>query len=179
MKITSYFVWIKLNPSILVDLFVDIFSYLKENSLENIIEFQNPLSCHITLYYFSNKINENLLKDDIQSLFFDDEIKITWCKYFYREEKEFICYLFPKENENFYKLNKFFSDKFQEKKVFENSLDFVPHITLFKIKDYWRFLEHKKNIESIINNKKLIFKDNEIKLYAVNSNFVPEIQVEL
>jgi 2'-5' RNA ligase len=43
--------------------------------------------------------------------------------------------------------------EFQRKEVFENSLKFVPHITLFKINDNKTYYGHKENIERIIKEK--------------------------
>jgi hypothetical protein len=43
--------------------------------------------------------------------------------------------------------------KYDQKNIFENTLDYIPHITFFKIKDFLEFQKHKKNIEKILEQE--------------------------
>ena len=66
----------------------------------------------------------------------------------------------------------------------ENSYPiFVPHITLFKVKNVEKFLKKKPVIESLMQEKISRFRGEnvfeDIKIYRVNSRFQPEIQIPL
>lgn len=60
---------------------------------------------------------------------------------------------------------------------------FIPHITLFKIRNMSIFLSVRNALGNIIREEleKLAFADifDHIGLFAVNSEFCPEIQVEI
>lgn len=187
MQTTSHFIWIQLNPEIFSDLFVKIFQYLKENNIEDILIFQNILSVHITLYYFEANLSEfDIIKiwkkiDEIDKNF---TINVWSLKYFEREKNKVVWYLEWKSNKNLGNIFNEFNTKFQRKEVFENSLKFVPHITLFKINDSRVYEEHKGNIEKIIEEEIKKFKEIniftwKINLYRVNSKFLWEIQVRI
>jgi lipopolysaccharide biosynthesis glycosyltransferase len=78
MQTTSHFVGIELNPELFSDLFVNLYSYLKKNSIENILTFQNILSIHITLYYLEanlSKTEKQKIQEKIDNL--DKEIIIN------------------------------------------------------------------------------------------------------
>ncbi len=63
MKTTSHFIWIEIKSKLFCDIFIQVYKYIKENSIENSISFQNPLSPHITLYYLEKDIEEDNKKN--------------------------------------------------------------------------------------------------------------------
>jgi hypothetical protein len=64
MIATSHFIGIKIKPEILVNLYVRLQEVLQDDS--SVIEFQNILSSHITLYYLP-PILPNETEKNIQS----------------------------------------------------------------------------------------------------------------
>lgn len=188
MQKTSHFIWIEINSYLLSDIFIKVYNYLKINSITEIISFQNPLSTHITLYYLDEKIDgveisniKNIIKDfDIKS-----DIFINWFEYFKNWNWDnFLLYLKTKSKIDF----KFFRDnlhkKYQKSEIYENNLEFIPHISIFKINNFEIFKIHQKEIEKIINEEiNKIYDKNinskKIYLYAANSNFTSEIQIKL
>ena len=94
-----------------------------------------------------------------------------------------IAYISYDNFENLEKINNFLKNKFNEyNSIVDNSYShFIPHTTLFKIKDYPKFLLYKNDIENIVvKNIEKIQKSDFIEnfhLYAVNSTFTPELQV--
>ena len=97
MKTTSHFVGISLKSYYLANIFIEI-KLLLGNNCNDILEFQNPLSLHITLYYFpkilseidKSKIKSIIKKIDIKNIeinfdwlhFFNDNIAYIWYKNF-------------------------------------------------------------------------------------------------
>jgi 2'-5' RNA ligase len=96
-----------------------------------------------------------------------------------------ICYLVSTAKNELEELNSQFKVMLPEFwGVLENTYPvFIPHITLFKIRNLEKFLTQKSEIEDIIHEeiKKLagvsIFES--ISLYRVNSHFRPEIQISI
>lgn len=94
-----------------------------------------------------------------------------------------IAYISYDNFENLEKINNFLKSKFIDyNSIIDNSYShFIPHTTLFKIKDYPKFLLYKNDIENIVvkNIEKIQNYDfiENFHLYAVNSTFTPELQV--
>lgn len=188
MQKTSHFIWIEINSYLLSDIFTKIYKYLIDNNITEIISFQNLLSTHITLYYLDEKINGveiSNIKKFIKNFDIKHDIFIDWFKYFKNWNwNNFLLYLKPKSDINF----KFFRDnlhkKYQKSEIYENNLEFIPHISIFKINNFEIFKIHQKEIENIINDEiNKIYDKNinsqKIYLYAVNSKFLQEIQIKL
>ena len=179
---TSQFIWLKLKVEYFTNIFIEIKKLLWDKEKE-ILEFQNPLSLHITVYYLpwkTTEIEEKEIKDIIEK-FSQQKIKISMKKLEYFWKK--IAYISYDNFENLEKINNFLKSKFIDyNSIVDNSYSrFIPHTTLFKIKDYWKFLLYKNDIENIIekNIEKIQNYDfiENFHLYAVNSTFTPELQV--
>lgn len=179
---TSQFIWLKLKVEYFTNIFIEIKKLLWDKEKE-ILEFQNPLSLHITVYYLpwkTTEIEEKEIKDIIEK-FSQQKIKISMKKLEYFWKK--IAYISYDNFENLEKINNFLKSKFIDyNSIVDNSYShFIPHTTLFKIKDYPKFLLYKNDIENIVvKNIEKIQKSDFIEnfhLYAVNSTFTPELQV--
>ncbi len=183
---TSHFVWIKLKSEIFSDLYREIWIYLKENDIEDIISFQNILSIHITLYYFEKDLDSKTvfeIKNIINSIFLSD-IFVWGLQYFYRNEKEYLCYLSSQTVDNLENIRNIFHEKFQRNDIEDNTFSFIPHITFFKILNYEIFFIHKNSIEKIIIDelekiKNINISSDNIHFYKVNSEFKEEIQIKI
>lgn len=177
MKATSYFIGLEVWSEVLTDLFVNLYEYFDECGCLDIVEFQNPLSIHITLYYLDKLIDEKLVQDglrDVVGKFELDELRDFDGRIFYLTgsgldglKTEFERYkgLFPNE-------------------VFENELEFVPHVTLFRVLDKKRFEEVRKGVGLLV--KEFLgdlgvrsVSEGRVSLYKVNSSFRPELQVKI
>lgn len=183
---TSHFVWIELKSEVFSDLYREVWIYLKENDIEDIISFQNILSIHITLYYFEKDLCENDIKaiKNTSSSFVLNDISISGYTYFYRNEKEYLCYLWSQTVDNLENIRNIFHERYQRNDIEENTFSFIPHITFFKIQDFEVFTLHKDNIENIITSElEKIWNQNissqNIYLYKVNSKFKEEIQIKI
>lgn len=186
MQTTSHFVLIELKSEIFSDLYKNIFDYLKQNNIENILSFQNILSVHITLYYFEKNLNINSISkiNKIIKIIKLDDIFINWFKYFYRDNKEFLLYIDSFSKKDLKNYRDLFHKNFKRDFIIDNTFEFIPHITFFKIIDIYKFQAHKQNIENIIlsfleniKNKNITTKN--IFIYKVNSSFKEEIQIKI
>lgn len=183
-QITSHFVGISLQSEKFAYIFVEIKTLLWENS-QNIIEFYNPLSLHITLYYFPNELSNRDL-NTIEKIISEIDvtkihIKFWWVEYFWDK----IAYIWYQNIQALNQINQIFKQIFIEyNTILDNSYEkFIPHTTLFKIKNHTLYWKYKDKIETIIR-KNLEKNDCEksmdtIFLYAVNSNFSPELQIKI
>jgi 2'-5' RNA ligase len=187
MYTTSHFIGLKIKPEILVNLFVKLQNLVQEDPY--ILEFQNILSAHITLYYLPPALSPEVI-ESIRNLITTTNISlpdwhIEWLDYFGEENSPRICYLVPDKRVELEKLYDQFKGTFPEfSGVLENTYPvFIPHITLFKIKNRDKFLTKKSEIESLIQEEvALIWEENifeDIKIYRVSSQFRPEIQISL
>lgn len=179
MKITSHFVWLEIISEKFTDLFCALQKYLRENNIENIIEFQNILSLHITLYYLWENISENFSFPKNIS----QDIELWTFNYFLKEKRKFICYGTVNTPDFLKNIFDCLHTKYDKKEVWENSFEFIPHITIFKIKDFLEFQKHQKNIEKILEqeSEKITWSitTGNIFLYKVSSKFSPEIQIKI
>lgn len=182
MKKTSHFVGITLKPEKFVNIFTEIHQFLWENC-KKIIEFQNILSLHITLYYFPKELSKNdlnTIKNIISKIDLKDvNIIFWWFQYFWEK----VAYLWYKNHKLFKQLNHIFHQNFPKyNTIIDNSYEkYIPHTTIFKIKEYDLYLTYKEEIEKIVLKNLEKISTNEIwwdiNLYAVNSTFSPEIQI--
>lgn len=186
MNITSHFIGISLDSSVFVDLFVELQKYVKKNNIEGAIELQNPLSVHITLCYLDD--SEGLyskLKEEINKLndFYGDiQIKIKGFDIFKRDGLNYIYYLYPFKQQALVDINHKLKQSYPNE-IVDNNYPFNPHMTLFKIRKYQTYVSHKESIEAVIRRYlKIIQEKNVFKrfnLYAVNSEFSPQIQITI
>lgn len=179
---TSQFIWLKLNSQYFANIFIEIKELLGSNE-NNILELQNPLSLHITVYYLPANIPDNELytiKEAILKLS-PTKIKLTLSgiSYFWKT----IGHIGYKDFEKLENINQMFKSKFPTyNTIIDNAYPtYIPHTTLFKIKDYSKFLLYKKDIEDIITKNIEYIKTKDfidtLHLYAVNSTFSPELQI--
>ncbi|MDQ3239747.1 MAG: AKAP7 2'5' RNA ligase-like domain-containing protein [bacterium] len=185
MEITSHFVGVSLNNLLFADLFVDLQTYLKNNSIEECLTLQNPLSLHITLYYFPKdivKVEMTNIKEIIKAISHTTrpEIQINGFNYFKQGEQAYLCYLSPLHCEKLQDINDKFRGSFANT-VTNNTHSYAPHITFFHINNYNIFTIHKAKLESIMGLHLIkIQKENVFtgfNLYAVNSYYEPQIQI--
>ena len=187
MQTTSHFIGIELKSEIFSDIFVKVYKYLKENTIEESVALQNPLSPHITLYYLEKNIPSNdiaSIQSDIQGLDLWSPINLTWINYFFRGDDRFVLYFKTNTNINLESYRNTLHDTYKRTQVEDNSFDFSPHVTFSKILDSSTFETHRVNIEKIISEeiekiKNLDVNSWKVYLYAVNSTYKEEIQIKL
>jgi len=188
MQTTSHFIWIELKQEIFVNLFVKIYEYLKKNNIENIVNFQNPLSLHITLYYLEKDLQnetKNEIKEYIKKFDINKKIELSWFNYFFRGEwNRFVLYLETKTDLQLKNYRDDLHNKYKRDFVEDNNFEFSPHITFLRIQNSETFEKHRENIENIINKelenlKNIDINSKNINLYAVNSKFKEEIQIKI
>ena len=187
MKTTSHFIWIELKSEIFESLYSKIQFFLRTKKLENILAFQNIETIHITLYYLDNNLNlQNIndIKNFIENINIKENIFINNFKYFYRENKEFLLYLKPESKIDFLEKRNILDNEFSDNSAINNDLDFIAHITFFKILDFQKYSDYKSEIEKIIYNElnkieNIDTSTEKIYLYAVDSGFREELQVKI
>lgn len=188
MNTTSHFIWIELKSELFSNIFVEVYKYTKENNIEDSLLFQNPLSPHITLYYLEKDIEDITkyeIKEYIKKFDINDKITLSWFNYFFRWEwNRFVLYFTSKTNIPLENYRNDLHEKYNRDYVDNNSFAFSPHITFLRIQDIKLFEEHRENIESIIKKElqeisNLDFNTKNIFLYAVNSQFKEEIQINV
>lgn len=179
---TSQFVGILLNKSIFFDLSIQLSNYLKDNNLEDGIILQDINSIHLSLYYLDSnppkKASDllNQIRKDLEGL----ELNIASFNYFYENQQERIAYFESNNIERLKKANQIFRLNLPNN-VLENSYNFIPHITIFSIKDYPSFKKNKKNLEEILSSfiekikEKNVFKS--VNIFQVDSTKEPEVQL--
>ena len=183
MNLTSHFLGITLKNKIFNELFESLKEYLAKNNIKNIIELQNLSSLHITLYYFGKKLDSQILaniKMDLKNLNKNIfSININQVNFFQKNSKNYLCYLSPLETARLNKINLILKNKYLNN-VEDNNYSYIPHVTIFKIKNFSIYKDYEKDILSIINLhlEKIKTKDSfkEFNLYSVDSNHSPEEQ---
>ncbi|MDA9129077.1 hypothetical protein N9J72_01200 [Candidatus Gracilibacteria bacterium] len=187
MQTTSHFVGIELKPEVFSDIFVAVQKYLDENNISKILQFQNPLSPHITLYYFEKELSEfdkNTIKNLVSRFDVSSQIFVSRRQYFLREQTKCILYFDPQAYLDLEKYRNILDKEFDRRNIENNNLGFVPHITFARIIHPKIFEKHRQKIEGIIEREVLNIKNINsnkgiISLYAVNSQFSPEIQIQI
>lgn len=185
MQTTSHFIGLKLKPELFSDLFVRLQRTLGDHT--DALEFQNILSVHITLFYLPQELtlhDEEKIQDTVRRL--DAGLLnqgLQGFDYFGDPETPRLCYLIP-HTDKLTDWNALLQKTFPEHQDIPDNLHpvFIPHITLFKIRNMSIFLLVRNALENIMREEleKLTFADifDHIGLFAVNSGFHPEIQVE-
>lgn len=187
MQSTSHFLWMEINSDIIGDAFINVQKYLRENNIEDSFEMQNPLSPHITLYYFEQNIPEKdiySIKTDIKKLDVSKGIFFTGVNYFYRNDKKILLYFTTKTELLLKEYRDMFHEKYRRNNVSDNSLIFSPHITFLRILNSDVYEKHRENIEEIISHELAKIKNSNaftknIYLYKVNSTFPWQIQLKI
>lgn len=185
-RLTSIFIGILLDKSAFFNLFAKLNGYLKKNNLRDDIILQDVNSLHLTLYYLDNHLLKEeqekvqlligRLRKNLQNL----KLNITSFNYFYDQGKQNLCYFECNNDKRLTEVNKILKSNLPNS-VLENTYNFIPHITLFKIKDYLSFNKHKKNLEKILIDfsKEIgngdIFKS--VDIFKVDSTKEPELQI--
>ena len=186
MKTTSHFLGISLNNNLFSDLFKSLQKYLIENNTEDVIEFQDLSSLHITLYYFGKKLNSEILakiKSELLELNKKNNlfpISIDELNFFKQENQNHLCYLYPSKSRKIKEINSILKQNYFSEVVDNDYPEYIPHTTLFKIKNFDKYRNHHKSILKIIKNNLEKIKEynsfQSINLFAVNSLQSPEKQ---
>lgn len=188
MQTTSHFTGISLDGKYFANIFIALQQYFKEHGLEKVVEFQNVLSLHITLYYLDKGLTESekeQLQADMVSLRTSKKFALTGLRasYFGEPGEERVCYIGSTENEVLSDTNKYFAEKYKFDHIPENRLSFVPHISLFRITNSEAFVSHKNAVDEIINANIESIETDEfvtgLHLFQVSSLFRPEIQLTI
>ncbi|EKE27593.1 MAG: hypothetical protein ACD_3C00188G0009 [uncultured bacterium (gcode 4)] len=167
-----------------MNIFGSLQKIIEKNRLEKIVKLQNPTALHVTLYYFWKHLSEDdmiAIKDKIDTIrpnIKDGKLNLGDFRYFLHWNRA-IFYLTPKTDLNLNGFNKAFEGLFH-KETEENKLTYIPHITLFKVKDlkeYERFRPlFEKEVKWFLNDFwKLDYFEN-VNLYCVDSDNKPEMQ---
>lgn len=177
MKTTSHFIGIKIKSLLLADLFTELYELFEANDVLDSVVFQNINSCHITLCYLDDDINEKYFLDRIRR--FGSRVVLDRAGSF---QDERIFYLGSKLIDDMENEYKWYQDIFKNDTV-DTDLDFVPHVTLFRVTDKLKFANVRNKALRVIEDHLVKLEDidlnNGIGLFAVNSNFQPELQLEL
>ena len=178
---TSFFIGVDIENTYFLELFHLLNEYIKNNKLEEIIELQNLLSLHITLCYFDKEYvlkNVDIIIEDI-ALFNKTklQIQIGNIEYFNNSTG----YLSIVNKSDLEHINSELWNKYSANRVLENRYSYIPHITIFKVKNKEVFKRHIEKVNEIIQDFLLTISGmsiyNEVYLYAVNSKFTPELQL--
>jgi 2'-5' RNA ligase len=188
MKTTSHFVGAAIDCRRFADLFVELQNYFESHDLTSDIEFQNVLSLHITIYYLDSTLSTgemNEILSDTTNINNEGNVNISklQVRYFGETNKERVCYLGCPKNQQLIEMNDFFTHKYKQSQIAENQLAFVPHISLFRIKNPERYNPHKAKIDTLISRsiETLEYESliSNLHLYQVSSLFHPEIQIPI
>ncbi len=142
---------------LLDDLFDELFEYIREYQLQDIVQLQSRESPHITIYYLDAIFTDNEKTTCLELLqSWKTEIKIHVSLgnigYFYRENSPYILYIAPDNIAYFAQKNKQASEQLHRDDIVENQFLFVPHITIIRILDTERFVPYSDAIEKIIRS---------------------------
>lgn len=183
-KITHHFLGISLDQKIFFGLFNSLQKYFKENNLEDAVRLPNISSWHITLYYFKQELNNSILskiknnllelnkKENLFPIFIDE---IGFLK---KRGKNYLCYLSPSEKGKLKEIYSATKQNFFSLIPDDNFPEYLPHVTIFRIKNFDLYQPHQEKILSIISTYiKDLQKNNafvSFNLFSVNSTLSPE-----
>jgi 2'-5' RNA ligase len=186
MKPTSHFLGLSLKNEIFIELFYALEKYLDKNQLNEIVELQELSSLHITLYYFGKKIDKtNLGKIEEDLLYLNNKkeyssVYIDQYNFFQKNGQIYLGYLCPSETQNLERINSVLKQRYISEVPDNNSPKFIPHISMFKIKDKNRYQKHNDAIITIIKEHLKVIKKlnafSAFNLYSIDSNYCPEKQ---
>ncbi len=187
MHITSHFLAVSLHSHAFIDLFIDLQNFSREEKLGDSIEIQNPLSLHVTFYYLPAiilPIESAHLRTFLQTLnnqYSSLELTVTGVSFLQKDKVDQVCFLVPANTVDLNTINQ------QCRSLFPNEVKnnqypaYIPHMTLFLIKDTILFSKYAEKINQIIENHlqkiKTINGFAGFNLYAVNSKYSPQIQL--
>lgn len=186
MNITSHFIGIKINSRTFVDLVVKLQQYLKDSNAEQAIELQDIHSLHVSLYYLQKEISSqerNNIKKTIATFtksHKDFVLTSDHVDYFKKAETDYLCYITCSQVRKLSALNNQLANEYKKDQIPDNQYAYIPHISLFRVRNHKLFITHKDNIDNIIEqilydiNNENLFKG--FYLFEVNSKFHPEIQ---
>lgn len=187
--ITSHFIGIKLKPSPFIPLFVNLQTYLLENDINSVIQLSNIHSLHVSLYYLDKNLTakeRNSVTNTIQEISqgkINKHIALSKFHFFKNGDIDILGYLTTNEDGLLTEINKSLAVKYQRNDIADNSYDYIPHVTLFRVLDSQIFSKYKSEIVNIVN--KFISESSKINLYQeiclfeVCSKHSPEIQIPL
>lgn len=100
------------------------------------------------------------------------------------EDDPKVYFLSPDQIDELAIFQKLFLEGYPDLKDFaENTLDFIPHMTLFRVMDRELFLEKREEVASFLNEKCQEISQNKYPLslhvFSVYSQFHPEIQIQI
>ena len=175
MQFTSHFVGVKFPENALSGLFVVLKQYVQNHSLHDSIVLVEPSTLHITLYYLDKTLSKSdkvFIKKFISDHQYYDDVCLQNLQFFSHNNDLKVGYLSVLEEEPFRTMNCKLRESLSHDHIADNDFDFVPHCTLFLIKNSRQFADHKTNIENIVQT---YLKTNTrvraegIYLYGVNS----------
>lgn len=154
MNITSHFLGARLDEKIFSNLFGSLQNYLVENGIESAVEILNSSTPHISLYYFGKELDTETrakIKTDLgelnKNIF---SIYIDKLGFFEKEGQKRLGYLFPSEKNNLETINSILNNNYKSEVPDNDYPTYIPHMTLFKIKNFAIYTKHEKLIESVI-----------------------------
>jgi len=187
LDITSHFIGVKLTSSMFVSLFDEIQTYLKNNNIESAICLSDIRSLHLTIYYLGQVLSsveisivQKMIKDmEIGEL--KKSIHIDKLNFFTKSGSDALCYFSTKEDNVLTSFNKILGTTFKKNDIADNRLEYIPHCTLFTIRQKEIYEKHKAELVKIIDGFISIIKNENvyegISLFETNSKFSPEIQI--
>jgi 2'-5' RNA ligase len=153
MLTTSHFIGVRIRSEILADILVNLQDILGHDS--SIVEFQNILSAHVTLHYLPADLGPDIaeIRREIEGCNGRPEGSLTDFGYFGSEEAPSVCYLKPGDQDWFVRASGHFAREFpQYGDVPENRLRYVPHLTIFRVRDIPAFMRKKSETESALRS---------------------------
>lgn len=174
-KFTSHFIGIQLSMDSLSELFFQIESYIENHALQNVICPVRSNTLHITLYYLDKTISKNkriFIKKFIKKQRIKTDLLLNNLSFFSHEKDFTIGYLTPSDFSYFRKLNSYLKENISHNHIIDNNFEYIPHCTIFRVKDSNHFIKHKKNIENIVDSyleKQIRISTDGLFLYGVNS----------
>ncbi|MBP6981608.1 hypothetical protein KBB25_02435 [Candidatus Gracilibacteria bacterium] len=179
---TSHFLGFSIPPPAFADMYVGLQKILGKGG--DIVEFQNPLSSHINVGYFSDTLPEN--PEKILEKYDKKEIEISFTRVgmFGGIENPKVYFLSPDQTDILSTFQKGFFRIYPDLSNFlENKLEYVPHMTIFRVNDQIRFLQKKDQVDRFLDDfllgiSKILF-PAKLTVFMVHSNFSPEIQIPL
>lgn len=186
MQPTSHFLATSLQTAVFTDLLVSLQRFCKEQRIEDCIELQNPLSLHITIYYLDAELTDYehatipILLNKWRSTYSNSSVRIGGHNFFFVNEQPHFCFLVPRSTCDLGMIHNECA-ALMPNVLPKNQFTYTPHITLFTVKDFLRYAAHSQAIEKILNEHIQVMSDIDVfanfHLYAVDSNYSPQIQI--
>lgn len=168
---TPHFIGLEIKSSLFSNLYLEVYEYLKNNHIEDVIRFQDIFLLHITIHYFRKTLTQgekSQIKNFIDHNSFDGKIKVCDFNYFYRFWQRSVCYLEIDTDDDLGVMSRNFYWKFWDEFSKKKKSEFIPHITFFRIKDSMRYEQHRENIEIIIKRQLEDFKQKDVSRHQTH-----------